>query len=201
LIPFVVAFSGDGEDNSGEATTRHFGGTAMTSLAGRTVLITGAATGIGAASARLLAEAGADVGINYCHSKAAARKVLKKVQALGRPAALLECDVCDPDQVTAPPAGCRAGLPAGRQAGMVARFVKEFGRIDVLFANAGGLVGRCPIARTPDRPPGLRAGHRLEPGEGPLRIAEIKAVICPLSFVICQGQGTPRRQRGISGYQ
>jgi 3-oxoacyl-[acyl-carrier protein] reductase len=107
----------------------------MTNLAGRTVLITGASTGIGAASACLLAEAGADVGINYCHSKAAAQKVLKKVLALGRRAALFECDVCDPDQVAA----------------LVAQVIKRFGRIDILLANAGGLVRRCPIARTPDR--------------------------------------------------
>ena len=107
----------------------------MTDLTGRTVLITGASTGIGAASALAMAQAGADIGINYCHSGAAARKMLKRVARLGRRAALFECDVCDPDQTTA----------------MVADFVKQFGRLDILFANAGGLVRRCPIARTPDR--------------------------------------------------
>ena len=107
----------------------------MPDLKGRTVLITGASTGIGAATAVLMAQAGADVGINYLHSKAAAKKVLRKVEALGRRALLLECDVCDPDQVTA----------------MVAEFVKAFRRIDILFANAGGLVKRCPVARMPDR--------------------------------------------------
>jgi 3-oxoacyl-[acyl-carrier protein] reductase len=107
----------------------------MTDLKGRTVLITGASTGIGAATAVLMARAGADVGINYLHSKAAAKKVLRKVEALGRRGLLLEYDVCDPDQVTA----------------MVCDFVKAFRRIDVLFANAGGLVRRCPIARMPDR--------------------------------------------------
>jgi 3-oxoacyl-[acyl-carrier protein] reductase len=107
----------------------------MTDLKGRTVLITGASTGIGAATAVLMAQAGADVGINYLHSKAAAKKVLRKVEALGRRGLLLEYDACDPDQVTA----------------MVSDFVKAFRRIDVLFANAGGLVKRCPIARMPDR--------------------------------------------------
>jgi 3-oxoacyl-[acyl-carrier protein] reductase len=107
----------------------------MADLTGRTVLVTGASTGIGAASAVLLAKAGADVGINYCRSKAAAEKVRDQVEALGRRALLLECDVCDPDQVKA----------------MVAEFTKAFGRIDVLFANAGGLIRRCPIFKMPDR--------------------------------------------------
>jgi 3-oxoacyl-[acyl-carrier protein] reductase len=106
----------------------------MTDLTGRTVLVTGASTGIGAASAVALAKAGADVGINFCHSKKNAEAVLARVEALGRRGMMLECDVCDPDQVAA----------------MVAAFVKEFGRLDVLFANAGGLVKRCPIARMPD---------------------------------------------------
>ena len=107
----------------------------MTDLKGCTALITGASTGIGAATAVMMAQAGADVGINYLHSKAAAKRVLRKVEALGRRGLLLECDACDPDQVTA----------------MVAGFVKAFRRIDILFANAGGLVKRCPIARMPDR--------------------------------------------------
>jgi 3-oxoacyl-[acyl-carrier protein] reductase len=106
----------------------------MTDLSGRAVLVTGASTGIGAASAVALAEAGADVGVNYCRSKEAAEKVAERVTKLGRRALLLECDVCDPDQVT----------------DMVARFVKTFGRIDILFANAGGLVKRSPIGKMPD---------------------------------------------------
>ena len=107
----------------------------MTDLKGRTVLITGASTGIGAATAIMMARAGADVGINYLRSKTSAKKVLRKVEALGRRGLLLEYDVCDPDQTSA----------------MVADFVKAFRRIDILFANAGALVKRCPIARMPDR--------------------------------------------------
>jgi 3-oxoacyl-[acyl-carrier protein] reductase len=107
----------------------------MTDLKGQTVLITGASTGIGAASAVMLARAGADVGVNYCQSKTKAEGVARQVEALGRRAVLLECDVCDPDQVNV----------------MVAEFTQAFGKIDVLFANAGGLIKRCPIAKMTDR--------------------------------------------------
>jgi 3-oxoacyl-[acyl-carrier protein] reductase len=107
----------------------------VTSLEGRAALVTGASTGIGAAAAVALAEAGADVGINYRRSKRAAQGVRRRIERLGRRAMLLECDVCDPDQVDA----------------MVEAFADEFGRLDILFANAGGLVQRSPIASAPDR--------------------------------------------------
>lgn len=107
----------------------------MTSLEGQAALVTGASTGIGAATALALAEAGADVGVNYRRSKRAARGVARRIERLGRRTMLLECDVCDPDQVDA----------------MVEAFVDEFGRLDVLFANAGGLIRRSPIAGASDR--------------------------------------------------
>jgi len=106
----------------------------MTDLTDHTVLITGASTGIGAASAVALAEAGCDVGINYCQAQQAAERVKAKVEALGRRAELFQCDVCDSEAV----------------ARMVASFVEQFGRIDLLFANAGGLVERCAIADMTD---------------------------------------------------
>jgi 3-oxoacyl-[acyl-carrier protein] reductase len=107
----------------------------MTSLQDCAVLITGASTGIGAATAVALAEAGADVGVNFRTSADAAREVAGRVRALGRKAVCIEADVCDPDQVT----------------GMVRAFVDEFGRLDVVFANAGGLVERSLVAEMTDR--------------------------------------------------
>ncbi len=107
----------------------------MIDLTDHTVLITGASTGIGAASAVALAEAGCDVGINYCQNRKSAEQVKRKVEALGRRADLFQCDVCDSGAVTR----------------MVDDFVDRFGRLDILFANAGGLVERCAIADMPDR--------------------------------------------------
>jgi len=106
----------------------------MADLTDRTVLITGASTGIGAASAVALAKAGCNVGINYNRAHGAAEQVKDRVKALGRRAELFRCDVCDSAAVTH----------------MVDDFVEKFGRIDILFANAGGLVERCRIADMTD---------------------------------------------------
>ncbi|MFO8013041.1 MAG: SDR family NAD(P)-dependent oxidoreductase, partial [Phycisphaerae bacterium] len=107
----------------------------MTDLTDQAVLITGASTGIGAASAVALAEAGCDVGINYCQNPKSAEHVKRKVESLGRRAELFQCDVCDPAAVTE----------------MVDAFAEQFGRVDIVFANAGGLVERCAIADMSDR--------------------------------------------------
>ncbi len=87
------------------------------SLAGKVVIITGASSGIGAASARLLAQQG-------CKLTLAARSV-DKMQAL---AAKLDCESLVLRADMTKPADI---------ANMVARTEERFGRIDVMFANAG----------------------------------------------------------------
>lgn len=64
-------------------------------------LITGAARGIGAATALLLAERGHDLALNYRQDHAAAEDVAGRVRALGRRVLLLPADVADPAQVEA----------------------------------------------------------------------------------------------------
>ncbi|PKR53323.1 SDR family oxidoreductase [Thalassospira marina] len=92
----------------------------MPNLNGKTALITGASSGIGAATARKLAQAGVTVGI-------AARRTdrletLKtEIEATGGKAIVLEMDVCDV-------ASAKAG---------VAKIVDATGTIDILFNNAG----------------------------------------------------------------
>jgi len=93
----------------------------MIDLIGKVVLITGGSRGIGAATAHLLAQAGADIAITYAKDKRAADKVKKDVESLGP-----ECLVIKADAGNA------------RQAKSVARKVFDhFGAIDILVNNAG----------------------------------------------------------------
>ena len=67
----------------------------------RSLLITGASRGIGAATARLAAARGWDVAINYRQNDAAAQAVAADVRAVGRRAVLLHADVAVETQVVA----------------------------------------------------------------------------------------------------
>ena len=53
-------------------------------LEGRRALVTGAQQGIGRAAALALAQAGADVALNYLDDLGAAEKVAREIRALGR---------------------------------------------------------------------------------------------------------------------
>lgn len=89
----------------------------MGSLAGKVVIITGASTGIGAATARALAEQG-------CCMVLAARSIDKLntlAEELGPCALPVAIDVTDEDDVK----------------NMVGQALKKFGHLDVLLANAG----------------------------------------------------------------
>ena len=85
------------------------------------VLITGASRGIGAATARLFAQRGWAVGINYCTSAQAAENLAQEIRAAGGTAAVIRGDVADPAQA----------------ARIVAEAERELGPIDALVCNAG----------------------------------------------------------------
>lgn len=83
----------------------------------RTVLVTGASRGIGAATARLCAEQGWAVAVNYTRDAAAAQAVVQAIQAGGGHAIAVQADVADEAQVLAMFARIDAELP--RLAGLV----------------------------------------------------------------------------------
>jgi pteridine reductase len=92
-----------------------------TALSGRTALVTGAARRIGAAIARALHGAGANVVLHYRSSSESAAKLARQLNDV-RPgsAVLAECDLLEISQ-----------LPALAEAG-----VRAFGRLDILVNNA-----------------------------------------------------------------
>ncbi len=90
-------------------------------LAGRTALVTGGAKGIGRACCLRLAQAGANVAINYLTSDEQARETAELVEQSGVKALLVRADVASPEQVTA----------------MVGEVVDAMGPVDLLVNNSG----------------------------------------------------------------
>lgn len=91
------------------------------SLKGRVALVTGGSRGIGRAVSLALANAGADIAINYRRDEAAAQQAAEEIRALGRKAEIYATSVDDYQQ----------------DAAMVEAIVKDFGSIGILVNNAG----------------------------------------------------------------
>jgi glucose 1-dehydrogenase len=90
-------------------------------LDGRTALITGSDSGIGQATATAFAEEGADVVITYLEDADGAEQTRRSVQAAGRRALVVQCDVSKEAEVEA----------------LFDASLAEFGTVDVLMNNAG----------------------------------------------------------------
>ncbi|WP_047154627.1 SDR family NAD(P)-dependent oxidoreductase [Aneurinibacillus tyrosinisolvens] len=92
----------------------------MEALRNKVAIVTGGSRGIGAATAILLAKAGADVVINYHSSEKDALNVLAEVEAAGRKGKVIQADVRNTEDVKR----------------LVEEAVSEFGKIDILINNA-----------------------------------------------------------------
>lgn len=92
----------------------------MADFDGKVALVTGGGTGIGRATALLLAAQGAALAVNYSRSRQEAEDTVAELRRGGR-ALAVRADVADDAQVRA----------------MVAATVAEFGRLDILVNNAG----------------------------------------------------------------
>ncbi len=100
----------------------------------RHVLITGASRGIGAAAARLFAEEGWRVSVNFLQSEARARALVESLRTLGARAEAFQADVSNSRQA----------------AGLVERAEREHGPLDCLVCNAGQALPQQLITDTTD---------------------------------------------------
>lgn len=91
-------------------------------LTGKVALVTGSSRGIGADTIRYLAQAGADVVINYRNKAPRAEKLAAEVRELGVRALVVGADLTEPATVEA----------------MFDAVKEEFGRLDILVLNASG---------------------------------------------------------------
>lgn len=93
----------------------------MNRLEGKTALVTGGNTGIGRAIALAYAREGADVAIAWLDREAEAKGLVAEVEALGRRALAVRCDVAKESDVVA----------------LLAAVTGKFGVLDILVSNAG----------------------------------------------------------------
>jgi len=101
-------------------------------LAGKVALVTGAARGIGRATARKLAAEGCDVAVNYYNSADAADSLCAEIRSLGRRAVAIQASVGMPDSVDE----------------MFEELGRHFERIDIVVSNAASGVLKNTIDMT-----------------------------------------------------
>lgn len=98
-------------------------------LTGKVALVTGASSGIGAATAKMLAANGARVAINFHQNKDGAENTRDEIIGAGGAAIAVQADVAKASEVDS----------------LVKRTREELGPIDILVNNAGSLVERLRI--------------------------------------------------------
>ena len=101
---------------------------------GKVAVVTGAGSGIGRATALLLAQRGASVGVHYRSNAEGANAVVRQIEAAGGKAAAFGADVTRREAVDS-----------------LAAWAEEMlGPVDILVNNAGSLMGRCLVLEMTD---------------------------------------------------
>lgn len=140
----------------------------------KNVLITGSSHGIGAAAAIAFAEQGYNVGITYCKNPAGAEQTQQACLAYGVDARIYSVDLHKREE-------CES---------LMARFLGDFGTIDVLVNNAGGAL-QIPGGEFEDMP--------LDYWDSQINLNLNAAAYCSQAAVRnMKGHGTPGRIVNIS---
>lgn len=87
---------------------------------GKVAIITGASRGIGAATAKLFAQHGAKVVVNYVNNRSAAEEVVESIREKGGQSIAIQADVRNQDQMNS----------------LVNETISHFGKVDILVNNA-----------------------------------------------------------------
>ncbi len=145
-------------------------------LSGKTALVTGGGQGLGAATALVLAQAGASVVVNYFADGQGInrRRADETAERIGERAVAIEADVRDFQQVEA----------------MIDQTVHRFGRLDIVVNNAGIVRDRTLTKLSPDDWQAVidtnltgvynvckASGERLSEGGRIVNVASISAVV------------------------
>ena len=117
-------------EDRASTSARLSAGKAFGDLDGQVAIVTGGATGIGAAAVRLLASLGARVGCGYCKSSERAQRLAGELDASGAAVFPVRIDVTDAGQV-------KAGVD---------RVAEHFGGpVSILVNNAGDMSDPEPV--------------------------------------------------------
>jgi 3-oxoacyl-[acyl-carrier protein] reductase len=98
-------------------------------VTGKVALVTGGSSGIGAATAKMLAANGARVAINFHHNRAGAEETRDEIISGGGNAIVVQADVTKSSDVDS----------------LIKRTIESLGPIDILVNNAGSLIERLRI--------------------------------------------------------